>query len=61
MTQPIIGFIGCGNMGSAVIDGLINSETFPKEQIIAELGLKPSRGYQEINAAKELTKKFLEL
>ena len=34
---------------------------YSREQIIAELGLKPSRGYQEINTAKELAKKFLEL
>lgn len=34
---------------------------YSKEQIIAELGLKPPRGYQEINTAKELAKKFLEL
>lgn len=39
----------------------LGMQDFTKEQIIAELGLKPSRGYQEINAAKELTKKFLEL
>lgn len=32
-----------------------------KEEIIAELGLKTSRGYQEINNAKDLVKKFLEL
>ena len=36
-------------------------QDYSKEQIIAELGLKLSRGYQEIAAAKELTKKFLEL
>ena len=39
----------------------LGRQDYSKEQIIAELGLKPSRGYQEINAAKELTKKFLEL
>ena len=39
----------------------LGMKDYSKEQIIAELGLKPSRGYQEINAAKELTKKFLEL
>ena len=39
----------------------LGMQDYSKEQIIEELGLKPSRGYQEINAAKELTKKFLEL
>ena len=39
----------------------LGMKDYSKEQIIAELGLKPSRGYQEINTAKELTKKFLEL
>ena len=39
----------------------LGRQDYSKEQIIAKLGLKPSRGYQEINAAKELTKKFLEL
>ena len=39
----------------------LGRQDYSKEQIIAELGLKPSRGYQEIAAAKELTKKFLEL
>ena len=39
----------------------LGRQDYSKGQIIAELGLKPSRGYQEINAAKELTKKFLEL
>ena len=39
----------------------LGMKDYSKEQIIAELGLKPSRGYQEIAAAKELTKKFLEL
>ena len=39
----------------------LGRQDYSKEQIIAELGLKPSRGYQEINAAKELSKKFLEL
>ena len=39
----------------------LGRQDYSKERIIAELGLKPSRGYQEINAAKELTKKFLEL
>lgn len=39
----------------------LGMKDYSREQIIAELGLKPSRGYQEINAAKELTKKFLEL
>lgn len=39
----------------------LGMKDYSKEQIIAELGLKPSRGYQEINTAKELAKKFLEL
>ena len=38
----------------------LGRQDYSKKQIIAELGLKPSCGYQEINAAKELTKKFLE-
>lgn len=36
-------------------------KNYSKKQIIAELGLKPSHGYQEINTAKELAKRFLEL
>ena len=39
----------------------LGMKDYSKEQIIAELGLKPSRGYQEINTAKELAPKFLEL
>ena len=39
----------------------LGMQDYSKEQIIEELGLKPSRGYQEINTAKELAKKFLEL
>lgn len=39
----------------------LGMKDYSKEQIIAELGLKPSRGYQEINTSKELAKKFLEL
>ena len=39
----------------------LGMKDYSKEQIIAELDLKPSRGYQEINTAKELAKKFLEL
>lgn len=39
----------------------LGMQNYSKEQIIEELGLKPSRGYQEINTAKELAKKFLEL
>ena len=39
----------------------LGMKDYSKEQIIAELGLKPSRGYQEINTAKELAQKFLEL
>ena len=34
----------------------LGRQDYSKEQIIAKLGLKPSRGYQEINAAKELTR-----
>ncbi len=35
MLNQTIGFIGCGNMGGAIIKGLLASETFSKEQIMA--------------------------
>lgn len=35
-------------------------QDYTKEQIIEKLGLKPSRGYQEIKTAKDLSHKFLD-
>lgn len=33
--DKIVGFIGCGNMASAMIGGIVNSRLLPKERIIA--------------------------
>ena len=35
MTDKTIGFIGGGNMASAIISGMIHSRLYQKEQIIA--------------------------
>lgn len=37
----------------------LGKQKLSKEEIIAELGLKSSRGYQEIDKAKKLAEKFL--
>ena len=45
-----IGFIGCGNMGSAMVEGIINSGLLNKEDIIASCSKEES--------AKKISKKL---
>lgn len=40
MNKNKIGFIGCGNMGSAIISGILSSKLYDKEQIIASAHTK---------------------
>lgn len=60
--DKIIGFIGYGNMAKAMVNGLIKSGTFPKENIIASkknisLGSKAEENIYLSDDNKEIAKK----
>lgn len=56
-----IGFIGCGNMGSAMVGGIIKSKLFPKQDIIASCRTKESANNLENSFGIETTSSNIEV